>query len=135
MLRVLRTLAVVLLFFNSVSAIFGGIGLIMDPMGEKLGMPVSFLDHSPFDSFLVPGIILLVMNGLLSLMFAFLVIRRAGCYPWLVILQGCILLGWLSVQILMIREYAWVLHTLYYGVGLGLIITGILLVIAWRKPG
>ena len=85
------------------------------------------LDHSPFNSFLIPGIILLVMNGIFSVLFAVLVIRKSGISGWLVLIQGCILLGWILIQIAMIQDYAPVLHTLYLVVGVGLMITGFLM--------
>jgi hypothetical protein len=127
MSRPLRTLAILLLFFNAVSAIGGGAGMITDPSGINMEMPINFLENTPFDSFLVPGIILLMANGVLSLFFAFLVIFKVRGYPWLVLIQGCILLGWLSVQLVMIRSYAWFLHTLYFAVAVGLALTGILM--------
>ena len=122
-----RTIAIILLLFNGISAIGGGIGLICNPIGGPMGMPLSMLEHTPFDNFLIPGIILLVMNGLLSILFAILVIWKAGGSSWLVIIQGCILLGWLFVEMAMIREYAAVLHTLYLFVGAGLVVSGILM--------
>jgi peptidoglycan/LPS O-acetylase OafA/YrhL len=122
--RRLRTISVILLFFLSISAIGGGIMLISDPLGAKSGMPISFLDHSPFTSFVVPGIILLVMNGLLSLIFAILIIRGNKWSAWLMILQGCILLGWLLVQLAIIKEYDWFYHTLYLAVAGSMGISG-----------
>lgn len=123
----IRIIALILLLFNGISAIGGGIGMICNPTGDRTGMPLSMLEHSPFDNFLIPGIILLVMNGLLSILFAIFVIRRTGISSWLVMIQGCILLGWLLFQIAMIRDYAVVLHTLYLFVGAGLVVTGILM--------
>ena len=122
-----RTIAIILLLFTGISAIGGGIGLIFNPTGGPLEMPLSILEHSPFDNFLIPGIILLVMNGLLSILFAILVIWRVRSSSWLVIIQGCILLGWLIIQIAMIQGYAAVLHTLYLFVGAGLVVSGILM--------
>ncbi len=87
--------------------------LISDPLGVKSGMPISFLDNSPFTSFMVPGIILLIMNGLVSLIFAILIIRGNKWSAWLMILQGCILFGWLLAQLAIIKEYDWFYHTLY----------------------
>jgi hypothetical protein len=130
--RPLRTLALILLFFTSISALGGGIALIISPTGEAIEMPLSILENSPFRSFLIPGIILIVMNGLLSVLFAVYVIRKSGISGWLVLVQGCILMGWILIQIAMIRAYAPVMHTLYLAVGVGLAITGILILKSGR---
>jgi hypothetical protein len=120
----LRTTAIVLLIFNGISALWGGSGLIYDPQGEFMQMPLEMLRHSPFYTYLIPGIILLTMNGLLSITIAIMAISRYSYYPGLIILQGIILTGWLSVQIIMIRAFFAPLHVPYYLVGLGLIAIG-----------
>lgn len=125
----IRIIALILLFFLGISAVGGGIGMIIDPTGISQGIPLSMLEHSPFEDFLIPGIILLIMNGLLSILFAILVIGKTSLSGWLVLIQGCILLGWLLIQIAMIRDYALLLHTLYLAVGVGLAILGILMIL------
>ena len=45
-------------------------------------------------------------------------------YSWLVIFQGLILVGWLIIQIIMIREFYGPLHILYLSIGLLLIASG-----------
>jgi hypothetical protein len=45
-------------------------------------------------------------------------------YSWLVIFQGFILVGWLTIQIIMIRDFSGPLHLLYFFVGFMLITTG-----------
>ena len=62
-----RIIAVVALVYLGLSGIVGAIPLLLHPAGEPWGMPLSLLRHSPFHSYLVPGIILLMANGLLSL--------------------------------------------------------------------
>ena len=61
-----RIVAIVALMFLGVSGVIGAIPLIVNPGGEPWSMPQSLLQYSPFRSYLVPGIILLVANGLLS---------------------------------------------------------------------
>ncbi len=119
-----RITAIVLLFFNAISALFGGWALMSDPSGETLEMPLSFLEHSPFKNFLVPGLILFIMNGLLSLLFAVMALLKFMNYAWLVIFQGFILVGWLSIQIIMIRDFYAPLHVLYFSVAILLITAG-----------
>ena len=121
---ILRIIAIVLLLFNAISALFGGWALMSDPSGETMELPLRFLEHTPFKNFLFPGIILFIMNGLLSLIFAILALLRLMNYPWLVMFQGFILVGWLSIQIILIREFYAPLHVIYFIVGFLLITTG-----------
>jgi hypothetical protein len=123
----LRNISIALLIFNCLSALWGGIGLIYDPSGEFMQMPLSFLQHSPFSNYLIPGIILLVANGILSLFIAFITIKRLLYYQYFIMAQGLILAGWLSIQIMMIREFYPPLHLPYYLTALGLVISGGLL--------
>jgi hypothetical protein len=122
--RIFRVIAIILLLFNALSALLGGWGLMSDPSGESLEMPLRFLDHSPFRNFLVPGIILFITNGILSLLFAVMALLKFMNYSWLVIFQGFILTGWLIIQIIMIRDFYGPLHVLYFAVGILLISTG-----------
>jgi len=122
--HIFRIIAIILLLFNAISALFGGWGLISDPSGETLEMPLRFLEHSPFENFLVPGIILFITNGLFSLLFAVMALLKFMNYSWLVIFQGFILVGWLIIQIIMIRDFYGPLHALYFSVGILLIATG-----------
>lgn len=53
-----------LMLFQGISGLYGGIALVIDPTGELLQMPISMLENSPFNNFLVPGVILLTMLGI-----------------------------------------------------------------------
>ncbi len=122
-----RVLAVIALVFLSASALYGGAVLILDAHGNPWGMmPLSVLDHTPFHSWLIPGIVLLTANGVLALWVLWLVLahwRHDGLWA---ILQGCVLLGWLTVECIMLRTVIWP-HYMYGAVGLALIVTGVVL--------
>ncbi len=91
-----------------------------------LRMPLSLLEHSPFSSFLIPGILLLAANSLLSLFALALVLRRTTRYGWWIAAQGCVIGGWITVQVLMIRTVIW-MHYVYWAIALILIVCGWLL--------
>lgn len=59
-----RNVLLILLAFLGVGAIFGGGVLIISPSGKLFGMPLSLLANSPFSNFLVPGIILFLVLGI-----------------------------------------------------------------------
>lgn len=63
--KALRNLLIFLLAFLGLGAIFGGGSMIISPSGKILQMPLSMLENSPFNNFLIPGIILFVILGLI----------------------------------------------------------------------
>ena len=72
-----RVLAVIALVFLSSTALYGGTVLIVNAHGNPWGMmPLSLLDHTPFHSWLVPGIVLLTANGVLALWVLWLVLAH-----------------------------------------------------------
>jgi hypothetical protein len=125
-MKVVRIIAIVALVYLGLSGIVGAIPLLMHPAGEPWGMPQSLLRHSPFHSYLLPGIILLLANGLLSLWVLWLAVRRHPGYGWWVAVQGCVLLGWLAVEVAMLRLAVWP-HYLFGAVALVLVATGLAL--------
>ena len=119
-----RVISIVLLFFNGISAIFGGGGLILDPTGSSMQMPIELLECSPFSNFLIPGIILFSVNGLFNLFVGILGIRKNTWFPLLTIVCGLLLVSWLTIQIIMIRDFYPPAHLTYYMVGIIMVFLG-----------
>ena len=94
-------------------------------------MPQSLLQYSPLHSFLIPEIIRFSAIGLLSCWVLWLTVQRQPGYGWWVALEGCVLLGWLTVEAV-IAQNRDVAQVFYAVVALVLIVSGMLLV---RKPG
>jgi len=122
-MKVLRIIALIALAFLAVTAIWGAALLILDPLGRPMDIPVSVLQHSPFHSFLVPGIILLVTSGLLGTGVFVLAVLKTRRYGWWVALQGCVLFGWITIEVIMLRTVVW-LHYVYWGLALVLVACG-----------
>jgi hypothetical protein len=125
-MKVVRVIAIMTLAFLGIGATPGGLMLIMDPSGKLMRMPLSLLDHSPFHSFLIPGIVLFAANGVLSLLIMIAVIRRSPSYSCWVAFQGCVIIGWITAEAIVMRLVIWP-HYVYWGVGLLLIATGLAL--------
>jgi hypothetical protein len=121
----IKILTISLLLINGIGALYGGLNLILDPSGEKMQMPLSFLEHTPFDNYLIPGIILLLVNGMFSFVALASVIFNRSYHPWFIIIQGVLLSGWIIVQILMIQIFYAPLHLPFLGIGICLIGCGI----------
>jgi hypothetical protein len=102
--------------FIGLGAIGGGFLLIRDPSGEALGLPLSLLEKSPFPDFLIPGLFLLAVNGIGSLIGAGLSFTRKQYAPESAMILGAILLAWIVIQVSLIRSVGW-LHLLYFILG------------------
>ena len=126
-MKCVRLSALILLMFLGVGGIVGGVPMIVSSLTHTNGfMPLSMLQYSPFHSYLFPGIILLLSNGLLPLWIYLRVKRRQPLHGLWTVFQGCILFGWLTVECIMLRFVAWP-HLFYFAVGLSLIVLGIVL--------
>jgi hypothetical protein len=52
----------VIQFCIGISAIVGGLGMVLDPSGSSMSLPPDMLEASPFSDFLIPGLVLLTIN-------------------------------------------------------------------------
>ena len=57
--------------FQGLSGLLGGIRLVLDPTGESIQIPLSWLAGSPFDDYLIPGLILFFVLGIFPLVVFF----------------------------------------------------------------
>jgi len=70
-------LFIILLAFLALSAIGGGGALIVSPSGKLIGgLPLSILEHSPFNNFLVPGIILFLILGITPAVLIYALLKK-----------------------------------------------------------
>jgi hypothetical protein len=61
--KIIRYALVVLQIFVGITAVLGGIGLVSDPSGAKMNVPLELLKNSPFANYLIPGLVLLLVIG------------------------------------------------------------------------
>ena len=94
--------AAALEIFLSFGALGGGGALVLGSRGEIIPLPLSALKGSPFETYLVPGLILFVVLGLGPLLAASLVWRRHPLAPLAAIGTGLALLIWLAVEIVIV---------------------------------
>jgi hypothetical protein len=126
--KIIRIITVIILLFLAIGGLYGGWALINNPSGADFGWTLEILKGTPFLDFLVPGIILWLFNGLLPLFIAYLAMVSAKNHGWFVMMQGGILLIWLTTEIILNSQlYSPVLHPIFYFVSALLIICGFLL--------
>ena len=99
--------------FTLLSAVGGGIGLIAT---NGLGMPLSLLDASPFDSYLLPGLILLCVVGGTQALAVATHYLRSRWLPAAATVAGFGMVIWICVEVVILPGYHW-LHTLYFTTG------------------
>jgi hypothetical protein len=91
--------AVVLELLVAAAALFGGGALLADPAGSAIGLPApGQLPGLRFDSYLAPGVLLLLANGILPL---FVVAGSLTGRSWAVqghMIVGMVLTTWTAVQ-------------------------------------
>jgi hypothetical protein len=108
-------------------ALFGGVALLIDPTGEILQLPVGILERSPFSSFLIPALALMVVLGIAPAVVVLGVWKRKH-WAW----RGCLLVS-LATLIWMATEIAMVgfhpdppLQAIFSGVGIALLVLTLL---------
>lgn len=126
MKKVLLYLTVLLLIINSAGALFGGWLLMHQPDGSAMGMTLQVLEHSPFASFLIPGILLFFFLGVGSLLVLGTIVFGYRLYPWFIMAQGAIIMGWILIQMILLQTVV-ALHVGFGSLGLLLVICGWLL--------
>jgi hypothetical protein len=134
-----RNFLIFLLAFLGVGALAGGGLFIIAPDGHLIGMPLSLLKASPFSDFMIPGITLFILLGILPCALTFLLIKKPvwslaeklNCYKdmhwcW----TGCIytafiLIGWIQLEMVFIQAVSW-LHTFYMFIAVAILFVALL---------
>lgn len=80
------------------------------------GVPLEYLANSPFESYLVPGVVLGVVVGGTQLRAALALWRKLPEGDILAVVAGFGMLIWIFVELAVISEYSW-LQALYFAVG------------------
>jgi hypothetical protein len=123
MKKPLVIVASILLLLNAIGALYGGGNFIIHPDGSGMQMSLDWLKNTPFQNYLMPGILLFVANGLFSIFVLVALMLKFRQFPWFIIAQGVILLGWISIQVLMIRVIN-LHHIIFWSFAIALIVIG-----------
>jgi hypothetical protein len=110
--------------FIGLGALAGGFGLVNDPSGGALGLPLSLLEGSPFQDYLIPGLFLMVVNGMGSMIGAAFSFTRRRYAPETAMVLGAILVAWIVIQVIVISSFHW-LHVLYFILGVVELVFGL----------
>lgn len=95
-------LAVVLEVFTAIGAIPVGVMFLIDPTGGLIQMQPGWIEGTVFRSYFIPGLYLLIANGLGMLLTALLTVRRHPLAPWLTGALGVGLIIWIAVEVIVL---------------------------------
>lgn len=132
-------LFIFLMAFLGIGALGGGGVLIISPDGSLMGTPVSTLANSPFENFLIPGIILFAVLGIVPCLLSVALYKKTVLpfaerlnffhdmrWQWsFSIYVAFALIIWLQVQMIIFQAVHW-LHTFYMFYAIVIIFVGLL---------
>jgi len=88
--------------FVAVGAVFGGIGLVAN---NAIGMLPEWLDGTPFQSWVLPGVFLFAVVALPMSVAAVAELRRVRWAYAASLLAGAAQVGWIAAQWLIMQRY------------------------------
>lgn len=107
------------------TAIVGGAQLVAHPQGTP-ALPIGMLQGSPFASFFIPGIVLLIFIGALNVLSLVLTIAGRRHRGSVAAIGGGILIAYMAAEIWWIGLQN-TLQPLYLALGAGLVLSGLVL--------
>ena len=126
---------IILLFLLALGAFPSGLGLLVDPSGAGIGLPLSTLDLTPFRNFFIPGLLLFLFFGLAPFIpiFGLLKFNQQSRFNqinpdkkeyWALIYSyylGILLILWIAIQLLLGVPHG-ILHFIYTLLGVTIVI-------------
>jgi len=111
--------------FIGFTAIAGGYQLVSHPNGTHT-VPIEMLHTSPFATFFIPGIVLLVFIGAVNILSLFVTISGGRHRGSIAVVGGGILIGYMTAEVWWI---GWqnALQPLYMALGVALLLSGLAL--------
>ncbi|MDB5241022.1 MAG: hypothetical protein JWP57_1647 [Spirosoma sp.] len=138
-MKIARSSLLILLGFLGLGAIGGGGVFIISPSGKLIGMPLSLLDKSPFTDFMIPGIILFIVLGLIPCGLVVALLKRPvskwadrfNFFPDMYwawtgsIYVAFALIIWIQIQMVFLQAVDW-LHTVYMFLAIAILFVALL---------
>jgi hypothetical protein len=114
--------------FVTLTAIAGGMLLIMDQEGASLHLTTSMLNNTPFDDYLMPGILLLsLVGGINGAALVSQLTNSSLMYRW-TIAAAVVLITWTIIQMLIFSGASW-LQLLFLFIGVFMVL------LTWQLKG
>ncbi|WP_436924986.1 hypothetical protein [Halosimplex amylolyticum] len=108
--------------FVALTAIGGGVAMAtgIDPLPQK------WLTGTPFDSFLLPGLLLAVVVGGSAAVAAYGVLTDPAAGALLSVVAGGLLMVWIVAEVLLLDQPSWTaIEGIYFLVGAVMVLAGV----------
>jgi hypothetical protein len=128
--RIARKAFAALEILMGLAAVGGGLDLVLTNR-QLMGMPAELLRGSPFGSYFIPGLVLLVV-GTINLAAAIAVLRRHPLSAQASVVAGIMWMGWFVVQVAVVGLMNWQ-QPVYFVVGLLIIVLALPSLIGQRQ--
>ena len=139
-IKKIRNIFLIVLGFLAFGAIGGGLVLIISPTGELIGIPLSEFKNIPFNSYLIPGIILFTVLGIIPLLLLLALLKKPESkiaeqinifkdmhWSWTYSLYiAFTLIGWIHIELIFLQGVVHWLHTFYMFYAILIIILALL---------
>jgi hypothetical protein len=123
-----RIVLAALALFVGVGGMFGGVQMLADPV-HPMGMSPQMIAGSPYDSYTQPGLLLLLLLGVIPVLVAVgLLVRSRGAVAGAGLLGGG-LAAWIVVQWALLADRLW-LQPVIFAIGA---VTLALALLAYRR--
>lgn len=107
---------IIIMALEALGAIFGGVSLMTDPSGESIHLPITLLEGTIFNSYIIPGVVLFLLLGFFPLFLIFPLILKPNWpiidglniykgYHWAwtyTIYTAIMLIIWINVQMMIL---------------------------------
>jgi hypothetical protein len=113
----------ILLLFVGIGGLIGGVPLVLDPSGRSMGLDLQVLAESPFSTYLVPGLVVLIINGLVPCVLGIAAMRQHRRSGEIGIAFGVWLVGYMIAQVWWIGLIAGIQY-LFFVIGFIVLILG-----------
>jgi hypothetical protein len=102
-----QSLVGVLCLLVGLTAIGGGVSLVLYPDGSRTQLPLALLRYSPFQTYLIPGLLLSVVIGLGNAIAGALALIGSARARNLCLVAGGALVVWIVCEMLLLRTTHW----------------------------
>lgn len=117
----MRSLLFTLVSFIAVTSTLSGLLMISSPNGQVLNLSPELLHGTPFKDFVMPGILLIAIVGVVNLLAVlFNLGRHPRRYNW-AMAGGIMISCWIVVQMILIQTIHWI-HFLYLIIGIFIVL-------------
>ena len=124
-MRNARLLSIFLLAVSSISSLFCGYHMIIDPTGSSLGLPFYLLNGSVFSDYTIPGWGIFFLVGVFSAVVIFCIFRKIKIYPMIILLEAIIICSIIFIQMILLGE-SFMIQYVYLIIAFALIGLGVI---------